>query len=390
MKKGISYIKILLTGIIWTFVYFFVLIPIVSHVFSFDFLSVQAWQDKWRDFAEYRWLVKTSFDFALLATMILWIPVWLIGWWLLCKIKWSVLKPKIKPRTVVKKVLEVKESKPTYATPRPLPSVIQAARYVAPKLPGQQEETTSGQKSHTNLVQMIRSIATVAKKYQVEIFQHILLEGNRVPLAISTDARAVMIEIVNKKNVNWSVEFTDDIMKSSWYSEGGVMENLAQDLLKASASLAKSEPNSEILSAIVLTDGRILNAKQTVEYFKKNGIFLLSFNNGEPKNDILDLPSFLSTYFDLKEGEEDPAPRKVEKVPLRSAAPAKNAQNELISDDSQLVSGDEESSENVFEEDENLDVEEEQEFEEEFESSEEELESEDSQTNVKQKEGTPS
>lgn len=317
MSKGINYTKVILTGIVWGFVYFLIFMPMVGYFFSFDFLSGQEWQSKWKDFIDYKWLVKTKFDFALLMTMILWIPVFFVFWWLLCKINWGILKPKAKPRTVVKKVLEIKENKQTYAAPRALPSAIKVRSYVSPKLPSQQEEKTSGQKSHTNLVQMIRSIATIAKKYQVEIFQHILLEGNRVPLAISTDARAVMIEIVNKKNVNWSVEFTDDIMKSSWYCEGGTMESLAQDLLKASASLARSEPNSEILSAIVLTDGRILNAKQTADYFEKHGIFLLSFNNGEPKSDLRDLPSFLSAYFDLKDGETDPAPHPVEKVPIR-------------------------------------------------------------------------
>lgn len=392
MKRVLNYIRVLLTGGVWGFVYFWIFVPIISRFFSFEFLSLQAWQDKWHDFIDYKWLVNTGFDFALLMAMALWIPMWVFGWWLLCKINWSVLKPKVKPRTVVKKVLQVKDSKRTYAAPRPLPSVIQATRYVAPKLPGQQEETVSGQKSHTNLVQIIHAVAAVAKKYQVEVFQHILLEGYRVPLAISTDARAVMIEIVNKKNVNWSVEFADDIMKSNWYSEGGVMEALALDLLKASASLAKSEPNSEILSAILLTDGRILNAKQTVDYFKKNGIFLLSFNNGGPKNDILDLPSFLSTYFDLKEGEEDPAPHKVEKVPI------KRADNQVENVSTENNADLDKTDKDVLEGDENLGIESDADIEEETfepddnvdESGLDKIESEVPLEDVKQQEGTPS
>ena len=45
---------------------------------------------------------------------------------------------------------------------------------------------------------------------------------------------------------------------------------------------------------------------------------MLVFNNGQPQGDILDFSSFLSAYFDLKEGEADPALVKLEKVPVGS------------------------------------------------------------------------
>lgn len=331
-------IQPILIGFVWSLLYFKIIMPILGIIFSFDFLSASAWTSKWRDFAEYRWQIKTSGDFVLLLIMLLWIPIWALIWWALNKINWLKFKPQKKPKAVVHDLLKEKaQNKQVYAAPRPMPSTIQVHKYVAPKLPGQEDakEVKSGEKSHTNVLQMIKAMAVIARKYKVEIFQHILLEGNRVPMAISTDARAVLIEIVNKKGVNWSVEFSDDVTKSGWYSEGGVMENLAQELLGATASLAKSEPNSEILSAIVLTDGRIVNAKQTEEYFKKHGIFLLCFNNGEPKNELLDIASFLSAYFDLKEGEADPALKKLPKVPVGTARqqapkPAENTEAPLI------------------------------------------------------------
>ena len=311
-------IQMILTGILWSAFYFGFVMPVLGWVFNFDFLSMDAWQRKYQDFIHYKWNVNTLFDTLLFFSMILWIPVWGLGWRYIYKRDWQKLKPKPRRKAIMKKTFELRENKQVYPMPRKMPSVVQVSHYVAPKLPNQSEEVVSGTKSHTNLIQMIRLIATLAKKYKVEIFQHILLEGNRVPMAISTDTRAVLIEIVNKKNVNWSVEFTDDVTQGNWYSEGGVMEKLAQDLVRAGVSLAKSEPNSEILSAIVVTDGRVLNTKQAVAYFKSKGIFLIGYNKAEPKTELPDLASFLSTYFDLKEGETDPAPHPVQKVPLKA------------------------------------------------------------------------
>ena len=335
-KAKFNYKQFFIVGVVWSAFFIGVFIRILGVLLKsaiperaiaffqngFNFLSLKSYL-KYFEFFKSGHIGIESFDsFLLFFFIIFWIPIWLISWWFLNKVNWGKFKPKPKKSTITKKVFELKENKPLYQMPRKMPSVVQATRYIAPKLPSQAETVASGAKSHTNLVQMIRAIAGLAKKYQVEIFQHILLEGNRVPMAISTDARAVLLEIVNKKNVNWSVEFTDDVTAGGWYSESGVMERLAQDLMGASAALARSEPNSEILSAIVITDGRILNTKQAIDYFRSKGIFLIGFNNAEPKNELPDLASFLSAYFDLKPGEQDPAPHPVEKVPLRSKTTA--------------------------------------------------------------------
>lgn len=363
-KAKFNYKQFFIVGIIWSAFFIGVFIRVMGVLLKsaipervltsfpngFDFLLLKSYL-KYFEFFQSGLIGIESFNsFMLFFFIIFWIPIWLISWWFLNKVNWSRFKPKPKKSTITKKVFELKENKPLYQMPRKMPSVVQVTRYVAPKLPSQAEAVASGAKSHTNLVQMIRSIAGLAKKYQVEIFQHILLEGNRVPMAISTDARAVLLEIVNKKNVNWSVEFTDDVTAGGWYSESGVMERLAQDLMGATAALARSEPNSEILSAIVITDGRILNTKQAVEYFRSKGIFLIGFNNAEPKNELPDLASFLSAYFDLKPGEQDPAPHPVEKVPLRSktVAPIETEvkpdsvaeQNETPSDSSDNIDDD--------------------------------------------------
>lgn len=313
-----SLVKMAIVGAVWAVVYFLYVVPSLSVVFQFDFLSSTAWHDKWLAFENYNWRIRKLPDVLLLLMMGLWIPLYFLGWVLFYKVNWGVFKFKPKPKTVVKRALDLKKDKPQYAKPRAMPSTIQATKYVAPKLPGQEEEAQkqATNKSHKNVIQMIKQMAVVARKFKVEIFQHILLEGHKVPMAISTAARALMIEIVNRKDVNWSVDFNDDILASSWYSEGGMMERLAEDLIKASEALAKAEPGSEVIKAICVTEGRILNAKTTVEYFKKHGIHLLVFNNGQPQGDILDFSSFISAYFDLKEGETDPALVKLEKVPL--------------------------------------------------------------------------
>ncbi len=322
MHKNVkSLVKLAIVGAIWGVVYFLYVVPSLSVLFQFDFLSSEAWHEKWLAFENYNWRIRKLPDVLLFLMMLLWIPLFVLGWLLFYKVRWMALRIKPKPKTVVKRALDLKKDKPLYAKPRAMPSAVQATKYIAPKLPGQEEEAQkqTTNKSHKNVLQMIKQMAVVARKYKVEIFQHILLEGHKVPMAISTAARAMMIEIVNRKDVNWSIDFNDDILASTWYSEGGMMERLAEDLIKASEALAKAEPGSEVIKAICVTDGRILNAKPTVEYFKNHNIHLLVFNNGQPQGDILDFASFLSAYFDLKEGEADPALVKLDKVPVGSA-----------------------------------------------------------------------
>lgn len=323
-KKIKVFTKLAIIGTIWGVIYFLYVIPAMCVLFHFNFLSLAEWHEKWLAFENYNWRIRTLSDVLLFLMMVLWIPLYFVGLWIFYHIKWSIFKIKPKPKTVVQKALDLKKEKPLYAKPRAMPSAVQATKYVAPKLPGQEEEEQkqTSTKSHKNVIQMIKQMAVVARKFKVEIFQHILLEGHKVPMAISTAARAMMIEIVNRKDVNWSVDFNDDVLQSTWYSESGTMERLAEDLIKASEALAKAEPGSEVVKVICVTEGRVLNAKPTVEYFKNHGIQLLIFNNGEPKGDILDFSSFISQHFDLKEGENDPALVKLPKVELGTSPTA--------------------------------------------------------------------
>lgn len=322
MKKKILFaLKLVATAGVVGFVYFAYFMPSLSVLFNFEFMSKDAWHEKWAmQFASGNWVIKNLSDVLLLFMMVMWVPLYFMLVWLFMKIRWKKFRFKPKAKTVVKKALDLKKDKQVYAKPRAMPSTVQATKYVAPRLPGQEEsqEKKATNKSHKNVLQMIKQMAVVARKFKVEIFQHIVLEGYKVPMAVSTAARAIMIEIVNRNDVNWSVDFNDDVLQSNWYSEGGVMENMVSDLVNASIALEKAEPGSEVIKVICLTDGRILNAKQTVDYFKKHDIHLLVFNNGLPKTEILDFSSFISAHFELKEGEIDPALVKLPKVPLRS------------------------------------------------------------------------
>ena len=330
-KQFIFTFKLAITAIIVGVVYFMYFVPSLSVLFDFDFMSKNAWYEKWAmQFASGNWVIKTLSDVLLLFMMVMWIPLYFLFVWLFMKIKWRAFRIKPKPKTVVRKALDLKKDKQVYAKPRAMPSTIQATKYVAPRLPGQEDapEKKASNKSHKNVLQMIKQMAVVARKFKVEIFQHIVLEGYKVPMAVSTAARAIMIEIVNRNDVNWSVDFNEDIMQSNWYSEGGVMERMAEDLINASAALEKAEPGSEVIKVICVTDGRVLNAKPTVDYFKEHDIHLLVFNNGLPKTEILDFSSFLSAHFELKEGEIDPALVKLPKVPLKSEQTSNNNSSE--------------------------------------------------------------
>ena len=341
--------KFAVSVVVWSLIYFLYIMPCLGVLFNFNFLSPEAWQEKYLAFINYNWRIRTLPDVLLISMMIGWIPLYFVGLIIFFKVKWKIFMIKPKPKTVVKRALDIKKDKPQYSKPRAMPSTIQMSKYVAPQLPGQekQEKTAAGNKSHKNVLQMIKQMAVVARKFKVEIFQHILLEGFRVPMAISTAARAMMIEIVNAKGANWSVDFKEDILESAWYSQEKVMEKMALDLIKASAALEKAEPGSEVIKVICLTDGRLLNAKQTVEYFKKYDIHLICFNGGEPKSDILDYASFIASYFDLKEGEQDPSLVKLPKVPFKQGANSQTTNQDVSTKDTKGETNNAESGNNA-------------------------------------------
>ncbi len=325
-KKGKFYpIRFVLAGMGWSVVYFGIIIPLLGQLFQFDFLSLDAWKNKYQDFLEFQWKINNPFDGALLMCMLFFIPIFLITWivWyrLLAKVRLATVHTKPKPQ----KLADLQKARQPFV-PQKLPAAQITKEYKAPVLPGQQQKQGEQTvKSHTNLAQIIKDSAAVARNYKVEIFQHILLEGFRVPLAVSTDARAVLIEVVNKRGVNWSVEFTEKVEDSNWYSDGGNMQGALRDLIGASRSLAKSEPNSEVLSAVLIPSGRILNAQQSIDYLKSKGVYLLGFKDGQPKDLLQTLEAFLTEMFELKSGEnagkvKPIAPKKSPVTP--AAAPA--------------------------------------------------------------------
>ncbi len=326
-KKGKFYpVRFVLSGVLWGVAYFGLIIPLLGHLFLFDFLSWEAWENKYRDFWEFHWKINNPFDGALFMCMLLWIPFFFIMWrfWFRVLKKVHIKLPTTK-KPSTKKLVDLQKARQPFV-PQKLPAAQVSKEYKAPVLPNQQTQQKGGTvKSHTNLAQIIKDSAALARNYKVEIFQHILLEGSRVPLAVSTDARAVLIEVVNKRGVNWSVEFSEKVEDSNWYSDGGNMEDALKDLMGASRSLAKSEPNSEVLSAVLIPSGRILNAKQTVDYLKSQGVYLLTFKDGEPKEILQTLESFLTEMFELKSGEnagkvKPIAPKKAPVTPAKQLA----------------------------------------------------------------------
>ena len=74
---------------------------------DFNFLSATSWSEKYQAFIDYRWKIKTGFDFVLLFFMLFWIPLWLIGWRLVYLVKWEKFKPSPRRRTIVKKTFEL-------------------------------------------------------------------------------------------------------------------------------------------------------------------------------------------------------------------------------------------------------------------------------------------
>ena len=71
--------KALVVGIIWSYLYIFVTELLLYYLWNFDYLSPQDWQTI-NTFWEHGGVIKTGKDYLFLLSLLLVVPLWLLGW----------------------------------------------------------------------------------------------------------------------------------------------------------------------------------------------------------------------------------------------------------------------------------------------------------------------
>jgi len=81
-------IRVIIVGIVWTIVYGVVGRTLIYSIWGFDPAYNRHWIFLWQMWQD-GWVIDTTPEWIFLFVILLFIPVWLIGWLLLSKVKWG-------------------------------------------------------------------------------------------------------------------------------------------------------------------------------------------------------------------------------------------------------------------------------------------------------------
>lgn len=291
--------KLILTGLVWTGLFGALVRVFFQAFFAFDLFGTEQWRRLWFFFRYHQAQIDMLFVLALVL-----IPVaWGIGWAAVYRVHWSRIlhlkhrrirasgaeqlqakKPFVPHKLMAQSaaVYQVKPvADPTSSQYAPKPADFSLPEEMPQALAFPDEE---------DVVALSQALAD----YPVELFPHIVMEGAYATMAISTDERALVISTL-RDGAEWSVDTSAAWEEMDWYSDKGVVSAPAAAIKHFSELLAASETEAEIIPALVVMSGEVLNAPEVEAYLNDNGVRLLRYGSGGPET----LPSLMSVVEEL-------------------------------------------------------------------------------------------
>ena len=298
--KNINYPKLIVIGILWSILYLDAIDRVYFYAFDFSPLTLGDWQQRLSDFIHNNWTIKTARDWGLFGGMILFLPLFFIGWIGLYRVRWHQLfhrSPKNQqveshPQPVLP---HKKEFKPaglrvqssallSVATPQqtgmPSPdnnapgNIDLSLQTEIPDIPQIQTPETTYE-DEAEVQQLLAATANIP----ADFFPHVSLEGAYASFALSTEKQAAVVRILNRPESTWAVDTEVPITESDWFYETGLVSAPAKDAIAIAKNLHDSEPDSTALPIILLMGGTLLNVEETLAYFEKNDVLLLRTEN---------------------------------------------------------------------------------------------------------------
>ncbi|MDR2902855.1 MAG: hypothetical protein LBU87_07135 [Lactobacillales bacterium] len=304
-------LKILLIGLLWTFLYVCAVVPLYIKIYDFNLLSFSDWYGKWRDFWEYRWEINTGSDVLLSLMMLFFFPLWIYGWYLAVRLASKIKLTYFRRKKFEKNIGEYSANTKKTFTPKKMR--VQSAHLLTisleeaknNKMAKTSSPSSSAPQKRNNFDADIAALSQIAKSYEVDTFSNLVFEGVQLPLAVSTDDIALLCWIINDKESNWVVDLTEEVAKSDWYSEERHLISPSIDLEKVSKILKEKEESSTIHCAIILTQGNLLNAGETISYYQGKGYSILRTVDASPE-EIPTFESYLEKIFKKKGAADEP------------------------------------------------------------------------------------
>lgn len=303
-KNKIDYKKSAIVGIIWTVAYTFLVVYYVYHDLGFNLLSADQWSSTYIAFNAGVWAIDSTESVLLALTVLLFFPVWIIGWYSLYKVNWhfNFLHKKKEINFKRELILTPKNSK----LQAPVKLRLQNHQFTSMV---RDEDTPISQKTaDTSRIIATKDVVVdeadkqaiiqLAAHYNADPFQDVVLEGSKIPLAISTDETAVLIVLLNTVDASWVAD--DQDVLSDWYSDTIAVPSPAAFVKNAANILQNLEQDSNVIPVIVITRGTLLGADDIVRAVEAEGIKLLRYGEGTPDT-LGSLEDFLDNTFERKE-----------------------------------------------------------------------------------------
>ncbi len=323
-KKRPSLLRIIITGLIWTPLYLQATALFFWNVFGFNTLLPEQWQTLFKQFINEQWIVNTGWDLALFFSILLLIPLWIIGWIFLNRVRWLSFVPKrLKEHRTQKAILTQPTPKKAFA---PTKMRVQTSAVLAVNM-AQAQQMVADQANTASIPAPSRAPATPTYPDEADIqqilplvqgipadfFPHISLNNHYAAFALSTETKAIVTTLLNRPGQNWSVDTETEIGQSDWYSETEIWPTPLADIIQVTADLQESDPDSIATPVAVLMSGNIINIEDVMAFYEKKGVILTRLDTvNEP--DIPLFSDFLNLYFNSGNTEKTESKTNEESV----------------------------------------------------------------------------
>lgn len=309
------------------------------------------WIFLFKEFQWGRWAVDSGRNFAIFLCFILFFPGWIVCWFFVRRIRFSkILRAPFYhfKRKRLEKAGPVKISVPhksaTLNRPMAMPksmsfgnTLAQQMKEQASSQPSSQQQPSPNQTSfqtqetrpNTPFTSEQKAfIEQLGKKHNLDLFERIMLNNSVVPLVLASDSRAFLMQFLSQPT-EWIADesITEGYDKPTWFSTQGLITSPVYELTQAAAALHEKEPESELISVVVLTQGCVINASLMQKTWAQTKSFVVRLDETVDAPDSITLAELLERdSFSFEELSQNEAADQIN--PFAENLPVSNEKTE--------------------------------------------------------------
>ncbi len=153
------------------------------------------------------------------------------------------------------------------------------------------------------MAEAVQRITNLAVKFQLTVFPHVKLENTFTNLVLSDDTVALMLKILIQDGT-WRVQESPDPEQSIWSLNEQEGKNELKDILESAKVLSRLEPEANVITVIVLTNGDVQNPLNVRQYLTQTGIRIATLlPNNRTLSGVQTLEELLGEFFEKKQNE---------------------------------------------------------------------------------------